>query len=156
MGYSARNKGYIYLKPSGKTYVSQHVLFNENLFPYNMYLTAKASPSHSLHNASNPIIVLQPHSKAGISKPKLYTTSTSSVLTQSTKITISDLAWYNAMKLEYNALVTNNIWWLIDLPYGVSIIRYKWVFILDVQFLCIWLFITIKFEITFFSSLQIV
>jgi len=36
LGYSPHHKGYICLSPTGKRYISRHVIFNEKLFPYTL------------------------------------------------------------------------------------------------------------------------
>ena len=36
--------------------------------------------------------------------------------------------WYEAMKDEMNSMASNRFWDLVELPYGVKAIGYKWVF----------------------------
>ena len=51
LGYSLHNKGYICLSSSGKTFISRHVVFNEDVFPYSNpqygFLPALSTPSIS-------------------------------------------------------------------------------------------------------------
>ncbi|TXG61259.1 hypothetical protein EZV62_012622 [Acer yangbiense] len=57
LGYSMSHKGYKCLHPSGKVYVSRHVVFNETEFPYPLLFSTKVSSQMS--SASLPIDVLQ-------------------------------------------------------------------------------------------------
>jgi len=36
--------------------------------------------------------------------------------------------WFREMKLEHDALIANNTWSLMSLPFGVSVVRRKWTF----------------------------
>ena len=71
LGYSLNSRGYICLSPEGKTYVSRHVAFNENVFPYStpnnvfkMYNNQSENPPHNtihltiLKSAFNPTITM--------------------------------------------------------------------------------------------------
>ena len=47
---------------------------------------------------------------------------------KSTKDALADPSWYFAMQFEYDALIRNVVWTLIDLPANRTKIGCKWVF----------------------------
>lgn len=59
-------------------------------------------------------------SKLSISKPKLFTISTS-IEPTTIKQALIDPHWFNAMQTEYNALNQNGIWTLTNLPQGATL-----------------------------------
>nr|KYP59043.1 Retrovirus-related Pol polyprotein from transposon TNT 1-94 [Cajanus cajan] len=74
------------------------------------------------------------HAKAGIFRPKIYTAKATDHIYDSTiephtvKEALSKPEWCQAMKEEYEALIKNNTWTLVDLPPGCKEIGCKWVF----------------------------
>ncbi|XP_029127967.1 uncharacterized protein LOC109802636 [Cajanus cajan] len=72
--------------------------------------------------------------KAGIFRPKIYTAKAAAHIYDSTiephtvKEALSKPEWCQAMKEEYEALIKNNTWTLVDLPPGCNAIGCKWVF----------------------------
>ena len=58
--------------------------------------------------------------KYGIIKPKINPT-------KSTKVALTDPSWVYAMQSEYDALMRNDTWNLVDLPASKTIIECKWV-----------------------------
>ena len=60
LGYSTSHKGYKYLSPSGKLFISKDVIFNESRFPYTeLFESSTISPSTSLVSL-NPIPIVVP------------------------------------------------------------------------------------------------
>jgi len=50
IGYSERHKGYRCLLPTtGRVYISRHVIFNENFFPFTKTYIAKSTPLTTLY-----------------------------------------------------------------------------------------------------------
>jgi len=190
LGYSLNSRGYICLSSEGKTYVSCHVVFNENVFPYSTpnnvfktYNNQSENPPHNttqltvLKSAFNPTITV-PNSdsvtdtdtapptsivnddncsetlddisqnndnnhlensnshpmvtraKAGIFKPKLYNSVTSSFSSEPSTIkeALASSSWFQAMQQEYHALLQNKTWTLTSLPPGATIVGCKWIF----------------------------
>ena len=63
IGYSSQHKGYKCLSPSGKCYISRHVIFHESVFPYKLLgnpFVSASSPLSSNSTSSNPLLVLFP------------------------------------------------------------------------------------------------
>jgi len=54
--------------------------------------------------------------KLEISKPKIYLISASDIYPTNFKEDLSNLAWYDAMKSKFNALVLNNTWTFTNPP----------------------------------------
>ena len=53
LGYSPQYKGYVCVSNEGKTYITQHVVFNESLFPYSQFFTLPDTNPTPLHNSSS-------------------------------------------------------------------------------------------------------
>jgi hypothetical protein len=72
--------------------------------------------------------------KAGIRcpNPKYALTSTATTalppLPSSAHAALRDAAWTDAMRTEYDALLRNKTWSLVDRPPGARVISSKWVF----------------------------
>jgi len=63
LGYSLHNKGYLCLSSNGKTYVSRHVIFHEEVFPYNLpkyNFTSSASPHTGFAIPTPSLPILKP------------------------------------------------------------------------------------------------
>ena len=202
LSYSSLYKGYQYLHPSGRVYISNHVIFYESSFPFksgdnfskksssdslekstssnsfilftlsqtavqldryfsqsspsaidlpsNSYLSNSKNhflshtPSPINHQSSpQPIHQLSPHSqpivghsmitwsKMGIFKPKntyiiKYDPKPTEPLTVSAAF--NDPKWLQAMREEYQALVNNQNWTLVQPTYPVKVVGNKWMF----------------------------
>jgi len=62
-GYPSQHKGYICLSSSGKTYISRHVTFNENIIPYtipNNHSTSISSSNELVSAPNYPLTVIHP------------------------------------------------------------------------------------------------
>ena len=92
-----------------------------------------ASTTMSIQNEDTSQIIQNIHpmvtrAKSGISKPKIYYISAFEIEPTNLKEALSNLIWYDAMKLEYNALVLNNTWTLTDPLLCATIVGCEWVF----------------------------
>ena len=58
LGYNSNHKGYICLSTIGRTNISWHVIFNENLFPYSLNPNPFKSTNFSTNNQSSPTLPL--------------------------------------------------------------------------------------------------
>ena len=68
-------------------------------------------------------------SKAGVFKPKTYTTTVSYAHEPvSLKVALSSSSWLPAMQDEYRALLQNRTWSLTSLPSGAKVVGCKWIF----------------------------
>lgn len=104
--------------------------------PNNTDSSQTNTPSSSTSNPSSSPPPLPSHpmttrAKSGIFKPisklNLHTT-TESPLPKSHLHALQDLNWNNAMKTEFNALITNGTWVLVPRPKDVNIVRSMWLF----------------------------
>lgn len=68
-------------------------------------------------------------SKNGIFKPKIFL-ATSSLPSEpvSDVAALSDPKWFNAMKVEYQALLDKNTWSLVPYAHDMKVISNKWVY----------------------------
>ncbi|KAH9736625.1 retrovirus-related pol polyprotein from transposon RE1 [Citrus sinensis] len=97
---------------------------------------SQSTPSTLNHHLSPPPQLVQGHpmvtrSKAGIFKPKttfLTTSSSPSHEPYSISEALADPKWLQAMKLEYQALMDNKTWTLVQPSFPVKIIGSKWVY----------------------------
>ena len=117
--------------------VSQFCKDNSVFFEFhpNPVISAPALPTSVQSTAESPPLLVRPdntpsiciRAKAGIVKPRLQPTL---LLThaepKSTKSAPSNPTWHAAMKAEYDALLLNNTWTLVDLPSSRSPIGCKW------------------------------
>lgn len=86
---------------------------------------SSASSSHFPHNV-HPMVT---GSKNGIIKPRLHPTLLLTHLeSTSVKQALADPTWFQAMTVEFNALLKSQTWTLVDLPDGRESICCKWVF----------------------------
>lgn len=61
LGYIMKQKGYLCLSPTGKTYISRHVIFDEHQFPFQlnpnfMFVPVKSNPSVTHYLPSIPTL----------------------------------------------------------------------------------------------------
>ncbi|KAH9744520.1 retrovirus-related pol polyprotein from transposon RE1 [Citrus sinensis] len=97
---------------------------------------SQITPSTPNHHLSPPSQLIQGHpmvtrSKAGIFKPKttfLTTSSSSPHEPYSISEALADSKWLQAMKLEYQALMDNKTWTLVQPSFPVKVIGSKWVY----------------------------
>ena len=67
--------------------------------------------------------------KSGIVKPRLNPTLLlAHAEPKNVKTALSNSTWKQAMQVEYDALLCNGTWSLVELPTSVSVISCKWVF----------------------------
>jgi len=71
--------------------------------------------------------------KAGIHKPNpkyalSASTSTISPVPSSVRVALKDPNWHGTMQAEFDALLGNGTWSLVDRPPGARVISGKWVF----------------------------
>lgn len=66
--------------------------------------------------------------KAGIFKPKAYLVEYAEIEPPTVKEALKCEQWVQAMKDEYNALLVNETWSLVDIPSDKKVIGCKWVF----------------------------
>jgi hypothetical protein len=95
------------------------------------------APSDQLQASSSALVNQRPHTRlqGGIRKPRKYTDDTirygmlasSSEPTSSIKA-LKDVNWKKAMDAEFDALVKNKTWHLVQPQKGVNVIDYKWVY----------------------------
>ena len=71
---------------------------------------------------------MQTRAKSGVFKPKVWTTTVSDFVPVNPKTAIDDLEWKKDMDVEYDPLIKNNTWTLVDPPYDAHIIACKWIF----------------------------
>lgn len=67
-------------------------------------------------------------SKSGIFKPKVYSVSISSIEPHNYDQAIKNDVWKKAMDEEYNALIKNQTWSLVDQPKHKNIVGCKWTY----------------------------
>jgi len=84
--------------------------------------------SSTNHASTLNVHPMTTRAKSGISKPKVWTVTTTDTVPRTPQVAIDDPEWKHAMELEYNALIKNNTWTLVDPPLGVHIISCKWIF----------------------------
>ena len=197
LGYAINKKGYLYLHPNGKIYVSRNVLFKEGEFPYKtksnlfepngssipasissqpLFLLSEPHSPTITHVPQSPTIINTPQSptvtplathnttssyesmmsssptisspnisnaapastinmhpmqtraKSGVFKPNVWTTTVSDFVPVNPKTTIDDPEWKKTMDVEYDALIKNNTWTLVDPSFDAHIITCKWIF----------------------------
>ncbi|KAL5753703.1 hypothetical protein ACOSP7_021923 [Xanthoceras sorbifolium] len=68
IGYSIHHKGYKCLQPSGRIYLSRHVIFNEFDFPFKHLFQTSVPPSLSPFGPSLPVSILQSASPSQYTK----------------------------------------------------------------------------------------
>jgi len=62
IGYNRAHKGYLCLSPIGKIYISHHVLFDENVFPFLSYFSPISPTEHDMLYSSPTTPALIPSS----------------------------------------------------------------------------------------------
>jgi histone deacetylase 1/2 len=104
--------------------------------------TSESSPSSLTPPSPTPTVhPMLTRARAGIFKPNpRYALSSTSVtpassstadvspLPSSVRVALRDPNWRAAMESEYNALLSNRTWRLVDRPLGAHTISGKWVF----------------------------
>jgi len=74
------------------------------------------------------IHLMKTRAKSSIFKPKSFQTIVTNHVPTSVKAALTDSNWYQAMKVEFDALCANHTWTLVDPPPGSHVIGCKWIF----------------------------
>jgi len=105
----------------------------------NLPLRASGLSPHTTHSEPPSIpVVAHPtnthamvtRAKVGVHKPKVYHDAVTSLplIPTSLKEVIASLVWLQAMREEYDALLSNKTWTLTPLPLGAPLVGCKWIF----------------------------
>lgn len=91
------------------------------------------TPTVSPLGVDPPVSVGNKHSivtreKAGVIKPKLFSTELSAREPRNISEAFSDPEWKKAAQAEFDALIWNHTWDLVHLPPHRKVIGYKWLF----------------------------
>jgi len=62
IGYSPAHKGYLCLSPTSKIYITRHVLFDENVFPFLSYFSTISPAEPDVLSSSPSTLALMPSS----------------------------------------------------------------------------------------------
>lgn len=102
------------------TFSPDHQLISLTPEPHQMYPQIHVPPGHPMTTRS----------KSGIFKPKLYLAHCQSKETAPATVNaaLADPKWYQAMTEEYQALINNHTWELVNPSHPVKVVGNKWVF----------------------------
>ncbi|KAE8725945.1 hypothetical protein F3Y22_tig00008013pilonHSYRG00280 [Hibiscus syriacus] len=123
----------------GRVFVSRSVVFNEHMFPFAKINKAsvtrrvqgtQSAPLRVVTNLDTHVpgdTQIENFSRLGIFKPKIYASQCKD-LPPAIHVALEDPDWRVAVLAEFNALVNNNTWKLVDLPADRKAIGCKWLF----------------------------
>jgi len=109
--------------------------FPETDHPTSSPIDQSVSPEHSnsptniqRQPVTTNIHPMQTQGKSGITKPKVFSAIATDVVPVTTKEALKHIEWKKVMQTEYDALLKNKTWTLVELPPNAHVIGCKWIF----------------------------